>query len=260
MTPAPLRSVPRATPRPQPWSWTGPDRQPRHHEITIRIGIGGGIASVITVPSRHAAMPATTPRGFLKALSGVRGTELRRCGRRHRLGVIDRSCRGKNGCDCQASEQNPTQASLPEMSLARASAWIYSRGSILPQRRAPSMFGAAQERKLLVRQCYFLPCSYPTTALALCRHEQESDSPETRWGAGNRAARGARGALSRLCAVDHHAPRAARRARRAEARASPHPLRHAAPAARSRHGVQEIGEDRRRRDGQFPPPWRPGDL
>jgi hypothetical protein len=57
MTPAPPRSVPRATPRPQPWSWTDPDRQLRRHEIPVRIGIGGGIASVITVPSRHAAMP-----------------------------------------------------------------------------------------------------------------------------------------------------------------------------------------------------------
>ena len=48
---------------------------------------------------------------------------------------------------------------------------------------------------------------------------------------------GAGGALSRLCALDHHAPGAARRARRPEARAPAHPARHAAAAPRSRPGA-----------------------
>src|SRR4030088_2667439 len=40
----------------------------------------------------------------------------------------------------------------------------------------------------------------------------------------------------------------------------PHPLRHAAVAARSRHAVQEIRQNRRRRDGLVPSAWRPVDL
>jgi hypothetical protein len=71
---------------------------------------------------------------------------------------------------------------------------------------------------------------------------------------------GAGRALSGLCAVDHHAPRAAGCARRAQARASAHALRHAAAAARSRLRVQEMRPRRRRRDGQIPSPRRPGDL
>ena len=50
------------------------------------------------------------------------------------------------------------------------------------------------------------------------------------------------------------------RARRAEAGASAHPLRHAYPEARSGRGVQEMREDRRRRDGLVPSARRPGDL
>src|SRR5271168_512882 len=44
----------------------------------------------------------------------------------------------------------------------------------------------------------FIPCSAALTALALALHEQESDSPGSRGRAGDCAARGARGALSRL--------------------------------------------------------------
>ena len=126
MTPAPPRSVPRATPRPQPWSRPDPDRHPRQDEIPERISIW--IASVITVPSRHAAVPPTTPRGFLKAHSGVRDAELRRCGRRHRLGPIDRRRRGKNGCDCQTRERILRMQASRKMPSARASARIYALG------------------------------------------------------------------------------------------------------------------------------------
>ena len=71
---------------------------------------------------------------------------------------------------------------------------------------------------------------------------------------------GARRALLRLCALHDHEPRVARCPRRPQAGASAHPLRHAAPAPGPQHGVQEMREDRRRRDGRFPSPRRPGDL
>ena len=134
------------------------------------------------------------------------------------------------------------------------------RGLPLPEARAHFVTALTRIAPVKPVADAFIPCSDRTTALALVRHEQESDSPRSERGPGNRAARGARGALSRLRAVHHHASRVAGCARRAQARASPHPLRHAASAARSRRGIQEIGEDRRRRDGQFPSARRSGDL
>ena len=103
-------------------------------------------------------------------------------------------------------------------------------------------------------------CSERPTALTRRQHGQEGDSPDSRRRAGYRTARGAGGALPRVRAFHHHAPRAARRARRAQAGAPAHPLRHAAASARSRRGLEEIGQDRRRRDGQFPSARRSGDL
>ncbi len=85
-------------------------------------------------------------------------------------------------------------------------------------------------------------------------------APSARRARGGEAARGAGGAIPRLCPVDHHGPGPARRPRRVEARPPPHPLRHAGAAARPRDGLQEMREDRRRRDGRLPPPRRPGDL
>ena len=96
----------------------------------------------------------------------------------------------------------------------------------------------------------------PQLALAAnpCAHGQSRSSPAAAARGAHRRSpsRGARGALSRLCALHHHGPGAARRARRAEARASAHPLRHAHPQARSRHRLQEMRQDRRRRDGLVP--------
>ncbi len=108
------------------------------------------------------------------------------------------------------------------------------------------------------------PPPLPQLALAAnpCAHGQSRSSPSAAARGAHRRSpsRGARGALSRLCALHHHGPGAARRARRAEARASAHPLRHAHPQARSRHRLQEMRQDRRRRDGLVPSARRPGDL
>ncbi len=95
-----------------------------------------------------------------------------------------------------------------------------------------------------------------------CAYGQSRSAPSAAARGPHRRAltRGARRALSRLCALHHHGSGAARRARRAQARAPAHPLRHAHPQARSGLGVQEMRQDRRRRDGLVPSPRRPGDL
>jgi hypothetical protein len=173
-SPAPPRPIPRARPRPQPRSRPDPDRHPRLHEIPIGVWIRVWIASVITVPSRHAAVPATPPCGFLNGHIGVRDDELRRCGRRHRLGVVDRRRRCKNGHSRRSRDQEHTHASLPDTSQTRV-------------KHSPQQYSIPRPRAVHVRRragaktrcssVLFLPCSPPTTALALCRHEQESDSP-----------------------------------------------------------------------------------
>ena len=98
-------------------------------------------------------------------------------------------------------------------------------------------------------------------ALTPSHGQSRSAAPAAASGADRRQpARCARGALSRLCAFDHHGPGAAGRARRPEARAPPHPLRHAYSEARPGRRVQEMRQDRRRRDGLVPSARRPGDL
>src|SRR5262249_20995677 len=52
----------------------------------------------------------------------------------------------------------------------------------------------------------FISCSAGSTALALVHHEQEGDSLRAQFGARNPAARGAGRTISRLRALDHHAP------------------------------------------------------
>ena len=105
----------------------------------------------------------------------------------------------------------------------------------------------------------FISCSCRRSRLTRL-HGKNTDSSRAAGHPGSPAARSARGALSQLCALDHHAPRVARRARRAEAGSPPHPLWHAAAAARPRHCAGQVGEDRRRRDGHFPSARRRSDL
>ena len=56
------------------------------------------------------------------------------------------------------------------------------------------------------------------------------------------------------------APGAARRARRPEAGPPPHPLRLPGRRLRRRPALSQVGQDRRRRDGQLPPARRQRDL
>ena len=91
-------------------------------------------------------------------------------------------------------------------------------------------------------------------------HEQNHDSRHRRPHRARQAQGCAGRALSRLRALHHHAPGAARRARRPEARAPAHPLRHARAAARPGRRLPEVRQDRRRDDGQLPPARQPGDL
>ena len=86
------------------------------------------------------------------------------------------------------------------------------------------------------------------------RHDGQDRPPTARTAVrarGGEAARGAGGTLPRLCALDHHGAGAAGRARRSQAGPSPHPLRHAGAQARPRDGLQEVRQDRRRRDGRL---------
>ena len=107
----------------------------------------------------------------------------------------------------------------------------------------------------------FAPCVRSVAALTRDHGPRRSSPSSAAVGADRRQpARRAGGALSRLRALHHHGPRAARRARRPQTRAPPHPLRDAHPAARPGHRVQEMRENRRRRDGLVPPARRPGDL
>ena len=64
-------------------------------------------------------------------------------------------------------------------------------------------------------------------------------------------------ALSGLCAVDHHAARAARCARRIEAGSPPHALGDAGAGPQSQAALQEMRARRRRRHRQISSAWRP---
>ena len=66
--------------------------------------------------------------------------------------------------------------------------------------------------------------------------------------------------LPRLRDVGHHRAGAARRARRPEARAPPDPLRDVRRGDPARPQAPQVGPDRRRGDGQVPPPRRRRDL
>ncbi len=66
--------------------------------------------------------------------------------------------------------------------------------------------------------------------------------------------------LSRLRDERDRRPRAARRARRAEAGPPPHPLRLPGRRLRPRPALSQVGQDRRRRDGQLPSARRQRDL
>src|SRR5262245_57722878 len=78
----------------------------------------------------------------------------------------------------------------------------------------------------------FIACSSGNNGLAI-EHGKKTDSPRKRRGRGSRATGGAGRALSRIRAVHDHESRASRCARWTQAGAPPHPVRHAAVAARS---------------------------
>ena len=104
-----------------------------------------------------------------------------------------------------------------------------------------------------MRPCGRSPASFRPVLDFPPNHEHASPAPlAVQRHRADRPALRAGGALSRVCALHHHAPGAAGRARRPQARASPVAVCDAAAQARSGVGLQEVRPRRRRCDRQVP--------